>query len=62
VREETIARAYLALGDKDNAIAWLERLLASDGSWVMWLKVDPDFASLRSDPRYQSIVKRAGLP
>jgi tetratricopeptide (TPR) repeat protein len=62
VREEMIARAYAALGDKDNSFAWLERLVASDGSYAVWLRLDPFLASLRSDQLFESIARRAGLP
>jgi serine/threonine protein kinase/Tfp pilus assembly protein PilF len=53
--------AYAALGDKDQAFQWLERSL-QDGGWEMtFLKVDPALDSLRSDPRFNDLVKRVGL-
>jgi len=52
---------YAALGDKDQAFQWLERSL-QDGGWeITFLKVDPAMDSLRSDPRFNALVKRAGL-
>ena len=56
-----IAQVYVGLGDKDQAFAWLEkayeaRELAS-GS-----KGNPRLDSLRSDPRYTSLLRRVGLP
>ena len=52
---------YAALGDKDQAFKWLERSL-QDRSWeITYLKVDPAMDSLRSDPRFNDLVKRVGL-
>jgi serine/threonine protein kinase/Flp pilus assembly protein TadD len=53
--------AYAALGDKDQAFQWLERSF-QDGGWeITFLKVDPALDSLRSDPRFDDLVKRVGL-
>ena len=53
--------AYAALGDKDQAFQWLERSL-QDRAWeIPYLKVDPAMDSLRSDPRFDDLVKRVGL-
>ena len=53
--------AYVALGDKDQAFQWLERSL-QDASWeITFLKVDPAMDSLRSDPRFDDLVRRVGL-
>src|SRR4030095_16311011 len=56
----SFAIAYVALGDKDQAFQWLEQSL-QDRSWeITYLKVDPFLDSLRSDPRYDSLVRRLG--
>jgi serine/threonine-protein kinase len=53
--------AYAALGDKDQAFQWLERS-RQDGGWeITFLKVDATLDSLRSDPRFDELVRRAGL-
>lgn len=57
-----IAGAYAAIGEKDKAFAWLEKAFAEKSSWLLYLKVDPTFASLRSDPRYGDLLHRMGLP
>ncbi len=62
VREELIAGAYVALGDKDKAIEWLNRLFASGGASAAFLNIDYTLYDLRSDPRFQALVRRAGLP
>ena len=52
---------YAALGDKDQAFHWLERSL-QDGGWeITFLKVDQQMDSLRSDPRFDDLVRRVGL-
>jgi tetratricopeptide (TPR) repeat protein len=57
----TIAAIHTALGDKDQAFKWLERAYEERDVWLMNLKVDPVFAKLRSDKRFQDLLTRAGL-
>jgi serine/threonine protein kinase/tetratricopeptide (TPR) repeat protein len=57
------AQIYVALGDKDKAFECLEksyedRSIAS----LAEIKVDPQFDPLRSDPRFQDLLRRMGLP
>ena len=53
--------AYLGLGLKEEAFAALQQ--ACEGRWnaVTALKVDPIFDPLRDDPRYQDLLRCAGL-
>ena len=57
-----LAILYAGLGDKEGAIASLERAYAAHDLQMQYLKVDPHFDSLRSDPRFQDLVRRVGLP
>jgi TolB-like protein/DNA-binding winged helix-turn-helix (wHTH) protein/Flp pilus assembly protein TadD len=57
----TVASIYTGLGDKDQAFNWLERAYDERDVWLMNLKVDPVFAKLRSDKRFQDLLTRAGL-
>jgi len=57
----TVAAIYTALGEKDQAFKWLERAYEERDVWLMNLKVDPVFAKLRSDKRFQDLLTRAGL-
>jgi len=52
---------YVALGDKDRAFKLLERDGKEGGGWSPMLNADPRLAPLRSDPRFQALVKRVGL-
>jgi eukaryotic-like serine/threonine-protein kinase len=56
------ANHYAVLGDKDKAFARLEKAYAEKSTTIRYLKVDPGFDSLRSDPRYADLLKRMGLP
>ena len=56
------AKVYLGLGDKEQAFAWLEKGYQQHDFWLTFLKGDPMFDSLRSDPRFQNLVRRIGLP
>lgn len=57
----TIAAIHTALGDKDQAFKWLERANEERDVWLMNLKVDPVFAKLRTEKRFQDLLTRAGL-
>jgi TolB-like protein/DNA-binding winged helix-turn-helix (wHTH) protein/Tfp pilus assembly protein PilF len=52
---------YAALGDKDLALQALEKAFA-EREPMAWLNVDPSWDSIRSDPRFQDLVRRVGLP
>jgi len=53
---------YAALGDKDQAFAWFEKAYQEHDDVMTGLKWDRHFDPLRSDPRYQELVRRVGLP
>jgi pentatricopeptide repeat protein len=54
--------AYLGLGEKEEAFAWLEQGYQEHSNILLWLKVHPYFDPLRDDPRFQELVRRVGLP
>jgi len=53
-----VAAVYLALGDKDKAIDWLKKEYEESGDWMNQLKVDPVMDPLRSDPRFQDLMRK----
>ena len=57
-----IAGSYSVLGKKDEALNWLEKAYAERNGGMPSLKIDPHFDSLRSDPRFQSLVRRMNFP
>jgi TolB-like protein/DNA-binding winged helix-turn-helix (wHTH) protein/Tfp pilus assembly protein PilF len=56
-----IAAIYAKLGDRDRAFELLERAFTERNMWLMNLKVDPRFDSVRSDRRFESLLHRIGL-
>jgi len=52
---------YTALGDKDRAFAWLEKACEHRAWPLVYLKVEPKWDPLRSDPRFQKVLRRVGL-
>ncbi|MBP7586967.1 MAG: protein kinase [Thermoanaerobaculia bacterium] len=58
-----VIAGLLALsGERDKALTWLERGLEQRAWDLGWIAVSPDYASLRSDPRFTAITRRIGLP
>ena len=53
------AATYAALGERDQAFAWLQRACDNHSCWM--LKVHPFLDPLRGDPRYARLLKRAGF-
>ena len=53
-----LATAQLALGDKDGALASLERDLRERGIYMQWIAVNPEFDPLKDDPRFADLRKR----
>jgi len=54
---------YIGLGEADQAFKWLERACEERSfSMLMSLKTEPMLDALRSDPRFQDLVRRVGLP
>ena len=52
---------HLGLGEKDKALDWLEKCY-EEQDWVCWLlKVWPVYDPLRTEPRFQALLKKVGL-
>src|SRR6267378_4017099 len=54
--------AHAGLGNKDAAFSWLEKSYQERRDRMIWLSVDPLLEPLRSDPRFQDLVRRMKLP
>jgi tetratricopeptide (TPR) repeat protein len=57
-----LASVYTYLGDRDHAFAWLDKAYEERDSALQGLKVVPDWDNLRSDPRFQDLVRRMNFP
>jgi TolB-like protein/class 3 adenylate cyclase/Flp pilus assembly protein TadD len=50
---------YLSLGNRDEALRWLEQGIADhDGPEIAYVKVDPLLDPLRGDPRFEALVQK----
>ena len=56
-----VALTCHGLGEEDRAIEWLEKSFAARDEDLLFLNVDPAWASVRSDPRFASLLKRMGF-
>jgi tetratricopeptide (TPR) repeat protein len=52
---------YIGIGDKAQALAWLEKSVSAHSPGLVALKVDPVYDPLRSDPRFQILLHTVGL-
>jgi TolB-like protein/DNA-binding winged helix-turn-helix (wHTH) protein/Flp pilus assembly protein TadD len=55
-----VAAIYASLGDKDEAMVWLQKGYAE--RFNPGVLIRPGFDPLRTDPRFQDLVRRVGLP
>jgi len=62
VSRHDLAIVYLALGEKQQALDWLEKAYEDRNLGMPWLKVDPRFDPLRSEPRFQTLLRRMNFP
>jgi tetratricopeptide (TPR) repeat protein len=56
-----IALIYAGLGDKKEAFKWLEDSYDAHDVGLVYLKVDPCLEPLRSDPRFDDLMRRVGF-
>jgi TolB-like protein/DNA-binding winged helix-turn-helix (wHTH) protein/tetratricopeptide (TPR) repeat protein len=56
-----VAGVYAQLGDRDRAIDWLDKAYRNR-SCLYWLRQDPRFDSIRSDPRFQELLAKMNFP
>jgi TolB-like protein/tetratricopeptide (TPR) repeat protein len=56
-----IALVYTGLGKKQEAFKWLEESFNAHDVGLVYLKIDPCLDPLRSDSRFDDLVRRVGL-
>jgi hypothetical protein len=61
VPADSMALIHAGLGEKEQAFAWLEKAYEERSFRMAWLKVEPRWDSLRSDPRFTQLLQRMGL-
>jgi TolB-like protein/Tfp pilus assembly protein PilF len=55
------AIVYAGLNDRDKAFEWLEKARVQRDESILYLKCQPYFDTLRSDPRYDAMLRKIGL-
>jgi len=56
------AEAYIGLGEKDEAMAWMERAYEEHDQGMVDINAYPGLDALRSEPRFQALVRRINFP
>jgi serine/threonine-protein kinase len=56
-----IAGVYIRLGELDAAFKWIEKAYEERSNYIAYLAVEPGHEPLRADPRFKSLLQRAGL-
>jgi hypothetical protein len=57
-----VALVHTGLGDTDAALDWFARAIDARAVEVYYLGVTPSLASLRSDARFQGLLRRMNIP
>jgi serine/threonine protein kinase/Tfp pilus assembly protein PilF len=57
-----LAGIRIGLGDNERAMEYLEKSWDERCHWLIYLHIDPSMDDLRSDPRFDDLLKRVGLP
>lgn len=55
------SQVYLALGETEPALDWLERPAEERSPLIVYVKVAPQFDKLRAEPRFHALLRRIGL-
>jgi TolB-like protein/DNA-binding winged helix-turn-helix (wHTH) protein/Tfp pilus assembly protein PilF len=58
----TLVAAYARLGNTEQTLGWLEEAYRERAPGLSSLKVDPFFDFLRSNPRFQDLLRRMNFP
>lgn len=57
----SLADLYVALGEKEKALFWLDRGVDAREPSVIQLKIEPAYDELRDDPRFAELLRKIGL-
>ena len=58
---DALAILHAALGHREDALDLIEQAQRERAPALLWLKVDPRYASLRNEPRFDGVLKAMGL-
>jgi len=57
-----VAQIYARLADKQQTLDWLEQAFNERDTQLTYMKVEPAFDEIRSDPRFQQLQQRLAMP
>src|SRR6202030_1109112 len=57
-----IALVYIGLGEKNKALEWLEKAKTEHDPFLIYIKTDPNFDSLRGDSRFAKLLDQTKNP
>jgi len=56
------AHTYAQAGDRANTLKYLEQCYREHHPWLILIQTEPDFDFVHSEPRYQAVIQKVGLP
>ena len=56
-----IARIYFQLGESAEGWKWFDKAYDERAYGLIYIKIDPSYDNIRSDPRFQALLKKVGL-
>jgi hypothetical protein len=56
-----LAELHSHLGERELALDWIERAYAERNFFLLYMKVNPAFHTLRREPRFQEVERLVGL-
>jgi len=62
VHPNDVASLYAIAGEKVQALEWLEKGFEERDPNMPYLDLYPEFETLRSEPRFQDLLRRMNLP
>jgi TolB-like protein/Flp pilus assembly protein TadD len=57
-----LASAYAILGEPDQAFAWFRRAVEERSECLVWARLSPWLDPVRSDPRFEELLRQVGFP
>ena len=62
VSPRNFVELYLQMGDRENALRWLDAAFVEHSSFLVQIGGDPTYNDLRGDARFNAMLQRMGLP
>ena len=62
VPADRIAVIHIGLGETDRALGYLEQALEERAGFMVYLKIDSVFDSLRAEPHFEALIRRMNFP